>query len=674
MKSNEERVKNIMNKAKVYKDKRGRILSSATLTICAIIAVFTHTTMNNKFNVNDFENNFNIVYSGEESVEEKGVLTFASKDELIEKIKEHQKKYEDNNRFFVTNDMKQDAMESITAAPDSAVQEGSTTSSNKEFSTTNTQVQGVDEADIVKTDGNKIYYLHDSKVEVLNVTDEDLSSEKVLSFEEGVYPFEMYLDEKYLVVLANSYINIKDVSNAENSKIALPYYYMPNKSSTKIIVYDINSLEVVREVEAEGNSISSRKVGDDIYVITNKYISFYRDINEDDILPLYKDTCVSGEFMELEATKVKYFSDFDGEDCNYMIITSLNLDNMEEEANINTYLGAGNEVYCSTENLYVAKVQYNRNVSSGRLMIDSISIGDDSSETSIHKFAISNGDVKHIATGKVPGRLLNQFSMDEYDGNFRITTTLNDSGNNLYVLDANMEIIGKLENLAKGEKIYATRFMGDMAYVVTYKTVDPLFVIDLKKPREPKVLGELKIPGYSSYLHPLGDNYLLGFGEDSVEKSYINWEGKTEVVAYANGLKMAIFDVSDYNNPKELHSIKIGARGSYSELLYNHKSILLNEKEGIIAFPASVTEDAGAYDDGTPRYGDVIFEGALVYNLSVEDGISLRGKISHDVDEYKYKNNIQRIIYIGDNLYTFSNSMAKVSDIKTIEEIDSLKF
>ena len=153
----------------------------------------------------------------------------------------------------------------------------------------------------------------------------------------------------------------------------------------------------------------------------------------------------------------------------------------------------------------------------------------------------------------------------------------------------------------------------------------------------------------------------------------MNWKGETDVTAYATGLKMAIFDVTDYNNPKELHSIKIGARGSYSELLYNHKSLLFNEEKGIIAFPATLTEDAGFYDNGVPRYGDTMFTGALIYNISVEEGITLRGQVEHQVEGKNYKDGIQRILYIEDRLYTLSPNMIKVSDLKTVEELGKLE-
>ena len=370
------------------------------------------------------------------------------------------------------------------------------------------------------------------------------------------------------------------------------------------------------------------------------------------------------DYVEIPATEIKYFPDMEEKkECSYMLITSINLENMSEKANIETFLGAGNEIYCSKDNLYVTKIDYNYTepITSIRRI--------DSQITRIHKFNLLDGAVKYVATGEVRGSLLNQYSMDESNGYFRITTTEAD-GNNLFVLNEKLELVGELTNLAKGEKIYATRFMGDKCYLVTYKTVDPLFVIDLSEPTNPTVLGELKIPGYSTYLHPLGENYLIGFGEDSVEKSYLNWKGEQQVTAYNVGMKLAIFDISDLNNPKELHSVKIGGRGSSSELLYNPKVLYFDEASGLFAFPASLTEETKFYNDGTPMYGDVIFEGALVYHLDIEDGIKLKGEITHEEELNKYDSNIERIIRIRDNFYTLSPAMLKVTNIESMQEIE----
>lgn len=680
MKSNEERVQSIVSKAKRYKTERKMTLSTAAIVFCAVIAVTLQTSINeNKVNINAKS-------SGERKevaslyTNEENISTFSSKEELVSTLKELSENAKENYRYrggiyfaddaydMVTNE----AMEQSSGLKsESALQ--TKPAESEDYSTTNTQVQGVDEADIVKTNGEKIFYLTNAKLEIIDTTKKKLAVSKEITFDDNDMPFEMYLDDKYFVVLANCDVYNEPIVLDQLKTNGISR--VRGTSTTKALIYDINSYELVREIEVEGNEIASRKIGENIYIVTNKYVYIYDDIDieNSDILPICRDTSVSSEYREIPATEVKYFNDLkENPNCNYMIITSFNLGDLESKAKVNTYLGAGNDVYCSKENLYVAKVkrQYTYTPKITNVIDEAIGVSGTSSNeisTSIHKFSIDKGEVKHVATGKVYGALLNQFSMDEYDGNFRITTTTMDEGNNLFVLNKNMKEIGSVTNLASGEKIYATRFMGEKAYVVTYKTVDPLFVIDLSNPEKPTVLGELKIPGYSSYLHPLGENYLIGFGEDSVEKSYLNWKGEQEVVAYATGLKMAIFDVSDYNNPKELYFVKIGNRGSYSELLYNHKALLFDENEGIFAFAAYLTSDGGYYEDGTPMYGDKMFDGALVYNVSVEEGISLRGKIEHD-------ESVERIVRIGDKLYTLSKEDIKVSDIKEIKELDTLKF
>ncbi|MBQ8299608.1 MAG: beta-propeller domain-containing protein [Clostridia bacterium] len=605
------------------------------------------------------------------------LVQIKSEDELKELLSEY---INDNNRHYVTGGiifdtvddmvfnesaiMKGDAAESATAAG---------ADGSNDFSETNVQVEGVDESDIVKTNGEYIYYLTDGNLQVIKAFPADnMEIVKTIEINEDYwFGNELYLDENYITVVGTTQREIGIIKEITDS-IFNRSYYKPTENVSTIKVYDVDTYELVREFNISGNYVSSRKIGDDIYMISNKYIY---DMNE--ILPVCRDTAESVEYKEIPANEICYFKDF--ETCNYMIVSSVSLDKIKEEANVQTFLGAGSEIYASKTALYVTRGEYDYDVvaTPKKVSFDVAITTPVTSRysTKIHKFEIDDGEIEYTATGSVPGSLLNQFSMDEYDGYFRITTTDNtdweNSTNNLYVLDKDLEVVGKIEGLAKGERIYSTRFMGDKCYVVTYKTVDPLFVIDLSNPNAPEVLGELKIPGYSDYLHPFGENYLIGFGKDSVEKSYMDWNGEMQVTAYDTGLKLAIFDITEFSNPKELHSVKIGGRGSWSELSSNHKSLLFDEEMGIFAFPATVCEETKFYKDGTPMYGDVEFEGALIFDLSVEDGIKLRGKISHK-NGNKYSANVERILYIQDVLYTLSSEMVKANDINTVEEIGKI--
>jgi len=260
--------------------------------------------------------------------------------------------------------------------------------------------------------------------------------------------------------------------------------------------------------------------------------------------------------------------------------------------------------------------------------------------------------------------------MDEKDGYFRIATTDSDSWNsetntnNLYVLNENLEIVGKVEGLAKGEKIYSVRFMGNRAYMVTFVEIDPLFVIDLSDPTNPTVLGELKIPGYSKYLHPYDENHIIGFGENTKTNEYGG--------VVTDGMKMALFDVSNPNSPKELYSVDIGEKGTYSEILNNHKALLFSKEKNIIAFPVSISEQTGEYRTSLK------FQGAIVYGLDLDNGFALKGTIAHQKIEngyigYDYTKSVERIIYINDSLYTLSQSLIKSTNMETMEEQDVLE-
>lgn len=541
--------------------------------------------------------------------------------------------------------------ESVSA--DSVVT-NSATGSKEEFSKTNVQVEGVDEADIVKTDGNFIYYLTNSELTITDVNNVKLAS-KVEFDNKEFSPQEIFLKDNKIVVIGitNRKVEKKNIANTEE-------YYPTNETYTTAKIYNIEDRtnpKLERTIELEGYYLSSRMIGDNVYLISNKNIyaylcNYYKatQLDEEEFKPKYVDTATGKSIKTINFDCIYYIPEF--EDTNYLNIAAFNITN-NEPASINSYLGAGSEMYASSTNLYITKTKYNYD-------------GGTDINTEIYKFNLKDATCTFSKAGEVPGSILNQFSMDENNGYFRIATTDSTSWdsenntNNLYVLNENLEIVGKVEGLAPGERIYSVRFMGNRAYMVTFVQTDPLFVIDLTEPTNPTVLGELKIPGYSTYLHPYDENHLIGFGENT---KVVNYGYGDQVVT--DGMKMALFDVTDPNNPTEMYSVNIGGKGTYSELLYNHKALLFSKEKNIIAFPISTTgEDY-----------EVEFQGAIVYGLSLEKGFEEKGKITNlenDIDKYYSRNSVQRIIYINDTLYTLSRNLIKATDINTMEPKGSI--
>jgi len=562
-----------------------------------------------------------------------------------------------------------DSMDTNTGNLDVAVKEESSLATD-DYSKTNVQVEGVDEADIVKTDGNYIYYVTNNKVIIVNSQDEkDLKIVSEIEYKDNNFnPRELFIAENKLIVIGNLYEN-----NSKSNVLVESMYPISNQMTVAKIYKTENKEkpELTREIKIEGNYLSSRMIGDDVYFIANKYMYSHlfreneiEEMDEEYFKPKYTDTVLGNTEKCIDYSDICYFPE--SEDTSYLNIAGFNINN-NEPANIETYLGAGEDIYCSENNLYITKVKYEYKDSKWYGYYNNYDVN-----TYIYRFKLEDSKVTYEAAGSVPGMVLNQFSMDEKDGYFRIATTDSDNWNNetdrnnLYVLNEKLETVGKIEGLAKGEKIYSVRFMGNRAYMVTFVETDPLFVIDLSEPTNPVVLGELKIPGYSKYLHPYDENHIIGFGENTKINEY--------GVVITDGMKMALFDVTNPTNPKELYSVDIGEKGTYSEVLRNHKSLLFSREKNIIAFPISIRGEIGEYST------TLKFQGAIVYGLDLEKGFTLRGTIAHIKIEddhyvdYDYLKEVERIIYIKDNLYTLSKGMIKATNMNTMEEQDLLEF
>jgi uncharacterized secreted protein with C-terminal beta-propeller domain len=244
-----------------------------------------------------------------------------------------------------------------------------------------------------------------------------------------------------------------------------------------------------------------------------------------------------------------------------------------------------------------------------------------------------------------------------------------------------MKQVGKIDDMAPGERIYSARFMGERAFMVTFRTVDPLFAMDLSDPYDPKVLGELKIPGYSTYLHPYDENHLIGFGRDTEEMTTIDSKGNiVNQWAVNKGMKLSLFDVSDMTDPKEVSVVSIGNEHAHSELLYNPKAWLFSREKGFVAFPVTQYQYhfARPFNEKTDDEEDFPpFNGVHVYDIDTT-GISLRGTISlgsnNQNDRFFYENTVQRILYIGETFYSASFRGMQSNEIKSLKTIQTLRY
>jgi uncharacterized secreted protein with C-terminal beta-propeller domain len=547
----------------------------------------------------------------------------------------------------------------VTNAPDSK----STESPAAESSNTNNQVEGVEEGDIIKNDGKHIFINSQNSVKIIDSDPNNPSEVYEVSVPENTYIEEIYIaGDKLVIIGQNNYYHI--MGGIQEKSMAVDYIMPPKTYEDRcdVLIYDISSVEkpvLEREYLFDGNYVSGRTVDDNLYLVSTKYLNVgYYDYSQKVEIPLphYSDA-LTYENFEFGYNEIKYFPN--NIESRYMYTVGIDLADKTSKPDVDVYLGGTDTIYVSKDSLYTALTDYSYDWTLKQTEIYNPRY---SVSTAVYKFNLADGKVNPAHQTEVPGSIINQFSMDENNGMFRIATTTgqmwdNTSENNIYILDGELKVTGKLEGLAKGENIYSTRFMGNRIYMVTFKQVDPLFVIDASDPAKPKVVGTLKIPGYSTYLHPVDDNHILGFGYDTMTNE---WGGVVNA-----GLKLTLFDVTDVSSPKELDKEVIGKAGTYSELLYNHKALMFSLEKGLMAFPLNRTTDNYKPD----------FIGAYVYNVS-SDSFSLKLKISHmDLSKgYAYGDEVKRVIYIGNYLYSFSDNRMQIYSIDTNKKVNELVF
>ena len=575
----------------------------------------------------------------------------------------------------------------FTAQDSSSTQEsGTSTSNNKEYSTTNIQVENVDEADITKTDGDYIYSLSENKVIITDVRDET-QIKKVAEIEQtdsNTFPTELILYQNKLIIISEK---LKSTSS----------YFYNNNNKTIVSIYDISNKEQPKEIknyQLEQAYYTSRCIDGKLYVIASGSL---REENDEIVTYYYEN----GKQIDPGYGSIKRIKDIDT-DCQ-TILSMQNLNQIEQPVKVNSYLMNVENAYVSENNIYLLEEKYE-----GYNNVPKISsifgwkgiLGAFPQEynrdeqigtyTNIYKFnLLEDGSIQYDKKAKEKGQTINQFSIDEYEENLRIA--LYDSeGSRIAIFNNEMKKIGETPKLAEGEKMYSSRFLGNKAYLVTYKTVDPLFVVDLSNPRDPQVLGELKIPGYSTYLHPYDENHLIGIGMQTEEKVNRNSSGRIiSTSSVITGMKMALFDVTDVNNPIQISDTIIGDSRTTSAILTNHKALLFSKEKELLAIPVNnYTEDfeventSNNYESIVNSYTDYkkdyVSEGYFVYNINLTNGFTLKGTITHEKTEskYAYYNNASRLLrglYIDDNLYTVSEDYIKVNRLNDLQEISQLK-
>lgn len=547
------------------------------------------------------------------------------------------------------------------------------------FSTTNVQVEGVDEGDIVKTDGEFLYQVNRERVLVIKAHPfEALAVAGMIEFESDFVPQEVFLRQGALVVLGCAYrstpVPEPPPDGAPATEIGAPgmmapdHFYFPLVKAFVFDVTDKTAIKQVREVVIDGYLLASRMIGDVVYLIAQKDVYFpFKEIRKkglaepadpDWLMPTYLDDSQGDDTQPVAIHDLAWFPDL--KHLSYLVVAGLNVSDASTPMQVRAYLGAGQVVYASQENLYITSGLMRGPTEAFR------------SYTLIRKFSLDEGSSAFVAAAEVPGWALNQFSMDEYDRHFRIATTTSQWDpqdgplplNHLFVLDSEMNPVGELRDLAPNESIFSARFIRDRCYLVTFRQIDPLFVIGLADPSSPQVLGELKITGFSTYLHPFDENHILGFGME-VDPDLNGW---------SQGMKVALFDVSDVENPTEKATIHIGDQGTYSELLHDHRALLFDREKNLLAFPVEVVERTPTQDDWWNFKN--VFTGAHVYHVDPDSGFRLKGAISHSpggqpapdwgVDHWRHR--IRRILYIGEDLYTLSEAQVRVNDMETVEE------
>ncbi len=557
-----------------------------------------------------------------------------------------------------------------------------------DFSDTNVQVAGVDEGDIVETDGHYVYVLSGNQVTVVDVRDQDhprIASRVHLSSTNDFFANanEMYLDDDRLMVVSSG---SGFFVGPEPGFGLVADLWLPSPQKTVVTVIDVSDRDdarILSETHIDGSVTNSRAIDGTGYFIVSEGLAYPE--------PIYKEVTLTSEDGEIERTVNIYeteeeyrervepgilesmpnYSTYDKDrvlteegnvsdftttfstnDPNYgSIVSVVTIDMQEDLPAVDTgttvLMSTGHEIFMSLDSLYLFQNRWDLN-----------------DATSIMKFDVNRdeGSVLPTASGVVSGHMLDQFSADERGGDLRVATTTgwgNESSSGVYVLeeteDDKLAIKGAVAGLAKGERIFSARFVGTQAYIVTFRQVDPLFSIDLSNPAEPEVLGELKIPGFSEYMQPIDENTLLAIGRDA-----------DPITGRSEGLQLSLFDVTDRTDPRLVDRFTFeGGRSTYSPAEYDHHAFSYFPDYEVLAVPVQ-SQDGGAWIrtlDSDRFWVPATWNQAVhVFEIDKEEGFQFTGAVEHPSE-------VRRTVRVDEKIYTISRDTVKVSPIDSPTEV-----
>lgn len=491
-----------------------------------------------------------------------------------------------------------------------------------DYSETNVRQEGVDEGDIVKTDGTYLYVLKDNQNEIAIVDTRGNDMKKVQSIKvedrDGIREFYLNPEKRRLTLICGG--RKQGILGSEAYRKTEFYQEHP---FTEAITYNIEDPENPKEegrITQSGYYQSSRMANGYLYLFSNYYVSIdgiTRDTPET-YVPLIKDAVIAEKDICLPPVS---------KSSMYTVVTAADIDNPGEITDSKAILSTGGNLYVSNENIYYYETiwSYYMNFADER--------------TTLRRISYKDGVLEAGAQGTINGYINDSFSIDEYNGYLRVVVTDGDT-NAVYVLDMELETVGSIKNLAKDERVYSARFMGDTGYFVTFRETDPLFSVDLSDPENPEIIGALKIPGFSDYLHPYGKGKLLGIGMNVDEETMIT-----------DGVKVSMFDISDPSDVKEEDTYIM--RNVYStDASYDYKAVLADAGKNVIGF--------AGYTEGGQKY--------YIFEYDKDNGFLCK------MDEEINGNGMQnaRGVYIGETLYVVQGNIIEAYSLKDYIKVDDI--